>query len=366
VPEGEPQEERWAVLFRPEQLTVAARREELSDPALGEGVVEEVRDLGALRRLRVRLEGVPGAFPLGKDFGESGLPLGVLLPTAAEGSFRVGERVWVGARGHHVLPQQMRRLLVLADATSQGRQTLTLGTLLARGMGASAKVLCLAEDEASAQRLLESVRESPGAAAAELTFEARSEHADRAMEAELDRGEYDLVVLSGAERDSAALARRSHVSVLVARSPRPEIHKVLLCTAAGEPGKLDVLFGAEIARSTGAAATLLYVEQPSDTGAGAIERVPPSPAGKLRTLAWIGQHLEQGRRTLSSQGVSAEPRVRRGEVLEEILAEATEGDYDLIVVGGHRRRTWFRTPERDLPADLLARADRPVLVVKES
>jgi nucleotide-binding universal stress UspA family protein len=141
---------------------------------------------------------------------------------------------------------------------------------------------------------------------------------------------------------------------------------VLLCTAAGEPGKLDVLFGAEIARSTGAAATLLYVEQPSATGAGAIETVPPSPAGKLGTLAWIGQHLEQGRRTLSSQGVSAEPRVRRGDVLEEILAEATEGDYDLIVVGGHRRRTWFRTPERDLPADLLSRADRPVLVVKES
>lgn len=116
----------------------------------------------------------------------------------------------------------------------------------------------------------------------------------------------------------------------------------------------------------GAAATLLYVEDESDTGFARTGTKHRGKTGAPSTAVWIERHLEQGLRTLSGQGVSAQPKVRRGKVLEEVLSEASEGDYDLLVIGGHRKKTWFRTRERDLAANLLARSDRPVLVVKGS
>lgn len=75
-------------------------------------------------------------------------------------------------------------------------------------------------------------------------------------------------------------------------------------------------------------------------------------------------HLEQGVRTLQAQGVAAEMKVRRGTVADEILGEAAEGDYDLIVIGGHMARSWLDSPDRDMTTELIRRADRPVLVVK--
>jgi hypothetical protein len=68
--------------------------------------------------------------------------------------------------------------------------------------------------------------------------------------------------------------------------------------------------------------------------------------------------------TLLSQGVAAQAKIRRGQVLQEILAEMNEGDHDLLVVGGHMRGTWLNVPERDLASELVREADRPVLVVK--
>ena len=68
--------------------------------------------------------------------------------------------------------------------------------------------------------------------------------------------------------------------------------------------------------------------------------------------------------TLAGQGVAAETKIRDGPALTEILAEAAEGDYDLIVIGGHLRRTSSKRPKKDLTTDLLLQAKRPVMIVK--
>ena len=152
--------------------------------------------------------------------------------------------------------------------------------------------------------------------------------------------------------------------MLVAQGEPRETRRVLLCTAAGEPGKLDVLLGAQFARSLGAKVTLLHVEHPDPRWGPR----PDEPAGETtatrRARAWIERHLEEGLRTLRGQGVAAESRIRYGEPLAEILAEVTQGDHDMIVVGAHRERTYLDAPERDLVAGLVHRADRPVLIVK--
>jgi nucleotide-binding universal stress UspA family protein len=148
----------------------------------------------------------------------------------------------------------------------------------------------------------------------------------------------------------------------VAHGPRPQLRRVLLCTAAGEPGKLDVFFGGQVARTTGAAATLLFVDGPAFGGLSASGNGPAPDGWKKRF--WIERHLDQGLQTLAAQGVQAQVSVRQGDALEQILAEAEEKEHDLIVIGGHLARTWADVPERDLATELVARARRPVLVVK--
>jgi nucleotide-binding universal stress UspA family protein len=180
---------------------------------------------------------------------------------------------------------------------------------------------------------------------------------------------YDLILVPDYDRDAKSvrerrvvvegLARWAGTPVLIASRAENRIERVLLCTGAGEEGKADVAFGGRFARSVGARATLLFVDDRQVPG-WEQERIHVEPP-------WIIEHLRRGVEALRARGVSADAEVRRGPVLEQILAEAIERNHDVIVVGRHvpgsrgRRRA---TP--DLASELVQRADRSVLVVHDS
>src|SRR5579863_7931815 len=104
---GEREQEVVAVA-RPEEVEVAASREELGSRYLGRGVVDEVMFTGALERLRVRLaNGADG--PLLVMAGAEGEENGALQVTRTPASqrdleLRPGQRVAVGVRRVHMLP----------------------------------------------------------------------------------------------------------------------------------------------------------------------------------------------------------------------------------------------------------------------
>jgi nucleotide-binding universal stress UspA family protein len=271
----------------------------------------------------------------------------------------------VEVRGYHLLPRLPWRLLLLVDDTPESIEAARLCQIVAASAGARLAVIGASGAESSAP--VASLKESLPPPNVRISFADRN--LTQSALAELERVAYDLVFLPGAGggRDqqnrvaSGEIAARSPVPVLLAQGEPRETRRVLLCTAAGEPGKLDVLLGAQLARSFGAGVTLLYVERGESRPHG--DRVGETTAVR-RARAWIERHLEQGVRTLRGQGVAAESRIRYGEPLAEILSEAAEGNHDLIIVGGHVEHTYFDAPERDLAASLIHRADRPVLVVK--
>jgi sulfate/thiosulfate transport system ATP-binding protein len=368
----------WAVLFRPEDLTLATEKNGLSGPVLGEGTVEEIREKGPSQQILVRLEPLPGVWPLKREYGEAGLALLVSLPSEREGRLTpaVGEKTWVGVREYHLLPRLPWRLLLLVDDTPQSAYAATLCEKVAAASGARLTVLSGSGSESSTP--ISRLRESLPPADLRISV-ADGDLTQRAL-AELDRIGYDLVFLpgsfgadsenlsrgrrgkNGGRLESREIAANCSVPMLVAQGEPRETRRVLLCTAAGEPGKRDVLLGAQLARSLGARVTLLHVEH-ADPRWGSGEPAAETTATR-RARAWIERHLEQGLRTLRGQGVAAESRIRYGEPLSEILAEVAEGDHDMIVVGAHRERTYLDAPERDLVAGLVHRADRPVLIVK--
>jgi sulfate/thiosulfate transport system ATP-binding protein len=368
----------WAVLFRPEDLTLATERTGFPGPVLGEGTVEEIREKGPSRQILVRLEPLPGVWPLKREYGEAGLALLVSLPSEREWgpAPAVGEKTWVGVREYHLLPRLPWRLLLLVDDTAQSAYAASLCEKVAAAAGARLTVLGGSKQESSpaVSRLRESLQP------ADLRISVADGDLTQRAIAELDRIVYDLVFLPGSFGDdsenlsrgrrgknderveSREIAASCPVPMLVAQGEPRETRRVLLCTAAREPGKTDVLMGAQLARSFGARVTLLHVEH-ADPRWGSGEPAAETTATR-RARAWIERHLEQGLRTLRGQGVAAESRIRYGEPLSEILAEVAEGDHDMIVVGAHRERTYLDAPERDLVAGLVHRADRPVLIVK--
>lgn len=358
-------EGRAEVLFRPEDLTLAPEQSRLNEPVLGAGVVEQVTFLGPLRHVRVRLDPLPGTWPLPLRYGEEGIPLTVALLSGANGTddIQVGQTVWVGIRRFHVLPRIALRLLIVTDGSAEAEHGLHLAARLGQDTGGSATVLAMGEGRAE-----EALRSRAGEAlqrvVPDLRLKARRGDVGAEILRELGQSEYDLVIVGGPSDPhrpwaggavAARLIREAPIPVLVAKAPRPAIRRVLLCLAGGEPGKLDVMFTARLARRAGATVTLLHVHQEGKP-VGTDEDAGPD--------RWLARQLERGRLTLLGQGVRAEAKIRLGTVVDEILAEAAEGDYDLIVVGGHIPSHLPTMFERDVAAEVVTQADRPVLVVR--
>ena len=76
-----------------------------------------------------------------------------------------------------------------------------------------------------------------------------------------------------------------------------------------------------------------------------------------------GEWLAQGLEGLEQVEIEATPKVRHGLVVDEIIAEARDGRYDLIVIGAHPHEGWQSILLEDVAAQIVRKAKRPVLVI---
>ena len=84
----------------------------------------------------------------------------------------------------------------------------------------------------------------------------------------------------------------------------------------------------------------------------------------IRLRAPEGEILERDVEILAQPHIHATPKVRHGPIIEEILDEASTGDYNLVVIGAHREQGWQRVLLADIAHQIITRLDRPVLVVR--
>lgn len=367
-PEG-----RLEVLFRPEDLTLATSREELTIPVLGQGIVEQVQFLGTLQRLRLRLQPLPNTWRLPAEFGETGVPIQVARVPRSDGhlDFQVGQQVWVGINNFHILPRIPMRLLLGVDEHSNLETLFPFAITLARATSGPLTVLSAAEDKADAEQLLTFAREGLSSHLENIQFHARVGRApDEILKHSMENA-YDLLVVAEPRKTTPRseiiwreLTRRSRIPILVVKGARPSVRRMLFCTAGGEPGKRDIIYGGRLARRTGASTTLLYVnpEPAAGISAGVLGSNPRAQSFARPSRPWILNHLEEGALTLRNQGIHVEVQERQGAVIEEILREARKGEHDLIVIGRHLESA-ARFGGSDLTTEILQRAECPVLVV---
>jgi len=85
----------------------------------------------------------------------------------------------------------------------------------------------------------------------------------------------------------------------------------------------------------------------------------------LESKSELGVNLRRQRESLERLGVPTEVHVRHGIVLDQVFAEAREGDHDLIVTGSSQARGLLRHYIMgDLTRSILNHANCPVLVAR--
>ena len=368
VPVESPHDEGSPVqlLFRPEQVVLDANKPPPDLPVVGKGAVLEESFGGPLRRVRLRLPRLAGTRQIAPapPFGEEGLLVDAALPSEAALD---GQELWVGLRAWTILDPPHPHLLI-CDSGEGPTTPLQVARLLAERLRATTTALAVAENPDQAEALQAKLRERveaaglPGAA-----LRVRFGKAAEQIAVEQAESLYELLVMTARPKSKAsrlpvlearALARHlgetlmnvlrhADIPVLVAKGERTQIGRVLICTAAGEPGKSDVREGGRLARRLGAPVTLLYVAREP----GGISSLTQS-------------HLDRAAATLKSIDVEVHVRIRSApSAVVGIMAEAREGDHDLIVIGAHGPRSRIRFKLNDVMLQVLSTADRHVLVV---
>jgi nucleotide-binding universal stress UspA family protein len=246
---------------------------------------------------------------------------------------------------------------LLCDDTQGSCEPLVIAQRLARDLQGALTILGVVDDSQAADQLhatLQRRKEEIGLRQAELRIRF-GDRRDQILQ-EQSENDYDYVILTlrrasgrSLQPDNVTLSLlgRLGAPVLLANSQPSNLSRLLICTAAGEPGKRDVHVGGRLARRLGASVKLLHVAR------------EPAKVSKA-TMS----HLEQAAATLQALEVPCEVRVRHAAApVEGILQEAREGNHDLIVVGNQGPEARRPFSPHHVTSQVIARARVPMLVV---
>jgi nucleotide-binding universal stress UspA family protein len=194
---------------------------------------------------------------------------------------------------------------------------------------------------------------------------------------EVEEGHYELVVV-GAQAIRGGIKRlikspgilsiveNAPCPVLIVKGSNRPIQKILLCDSGVEDSSLPGRFAVRYADLSKHEEEITILHVMSQISAG-----PGIPGKQLRAEAEDliqentpeGHVLERNIQILNQPLIHPHPKIRHGFVVDEILAEAQDGDYDLVIIGAHRREGWRGILLDDLAQKIILQIDRPILVV---
>lgn len=214
-------------------------------------------------------------------------------------------------------------------------------------------------------------------------------HAATEIVREAEEGDYDLVIVGSCQDRNLVkrLLRGSTMVRVVEHAPCPvivtkgeagPIRRILLCDSGANYGPASTNMGRVcptllsrfvtqpadlLARE--AEIVVLHVMSQMSAGPGVIGKVLRSNAEKLiEEHAPEGELLEADVQALERLGIQARAEVRHGLVVDEILAEAQRGNYDLVVIGAYRGEGWQRILLDDQAHRIIVQLERPVLILR--
>ena len=272
------------------------------------------------------------------------------------------------------------RVLLYSDGSEVGSQALKLGRRIARALANAVDILAIARtverEEVSSKEIEATVSELEAADISVAVYRRPGTLGQELLE-QADAKDYDLIVIGSEGRRgirrllagsrACSILGGAATSVLVVKGrERKRIAHILACSAAGPASEETIQFAARLARALEASVTLLHVmsqialeesAKGADLEAGAAELIE----GEARE----GAHLEAMLEILEDAGIEAEAVVRHGLVVDEIIAEAREGQFDMLVIGAHTTPDIVGLLSIDLAQQIMLTVDRPILIVHQ-
>ena len=273
------------------------------------------------------------------------------------------------------------RILIVTSSSPHTQQALCFGGQLAWRAGEPPTLLWVSRRRPTQVRLgkeLARLRQLLEPGSAHVHSKARFGRLAEQILREAEEEEYDLIIIGERLRPSGVLARlfgstvrtvaeRAPCPVLVVKGQVRPLRRLLLCDSGVLSPPLLDRFTARLAPLLDAQQeiTVLHVMSQISAGPGVRGEQLRADAEELMSEhSPEGQLLEHDLDILEGSDLNAQPKVRHGLVVDEILEEAGSGDYDLVVIGAHPEKGWRRILLDDLAHRLLMRLKRPVLVVR--
>jgi nucleotide-binding universal stress UspA family protein len=269
------------------------------------------------------------------------------------------------------------KLLICSDGSPQAEQAVRLGTAIAAGCQSEVVLLGIIESPGQSQAILDSLKRGQAA------LEDKKIHAELVTKAGKPLGEivrrtqeahYDLVIIGAVRKNGGGAFRVSSTAykivkkiappVLIVSGQQAAIRRILICSGGQRQIENGVRLGGEIARGFGATVNLLHVMPEPPALYSGLSRVVETPAWLLNSKSELGLNLRHWKEALQSQGVTAEVVLRQGSVLEQILHEIAEGEYDMVVTGSALSRGLRTYVLGDISREIMNRAACAVLVVR--
>jgi sulfate/thiosulfate transport system ATP-binding protein len=366
-PEGAPPHDQGApvrILFRPEVVALfdGPFPVQSAVQVIGRGRVIGQVFTGTALRVRLQTESLLGVRAVAPPppYGESTTIIEAQVPShaALARSLTLGDELWIGLRDYHVLAPSGLKVLVCSDGSPTGAAAAAFGLQLAQTTNGPTTLLGVATTAAAMNPIREELEKlhlhNPAGVNPHLVTRVRQGISAEEILLEAQAGDYEVVVMGRGDNPERLgttarhVLEQAHLPVLLVQQPRPQLRSILICTAGGQPGKSDVLFGGRLARQTAAGVTVFHVRHPQATTADA---------------ARVQAHLHRAQRSLQALGVSATTNMAEGDALQQILAEAEAGDYDLIVIGAPAPQHRSQPIWQDLATRIVGGTARPVAVV---
>lgn len=264
------------------------------------------------------------------------------------------------------------RILMCTDGSKHALQAMEYGAIIARGFKSDVTVLGIVEKKNQKESVEKSLEKSKELfSSLDVHIKQISGLADVEILKESDAVDYDLIIMGSKGRRGirrfflgdtvSKVGKYAKTSTLVVRGNHPEIRKILVCTAAmSQRGEENVRLAGMIGKAAGAEYIgIVHV----------MDKIPLLDI-KEREGAFFREgagsteiaFMEKIPKILEDMGLNGQAKIRYGLVMDEILYEAKEKDYDLIVVGEHSTVGIPKYLVGDIAWGIMEHAKRPVLI----
>jgi nucleotide-binding universal stress UspA family protein len=271
------------------------------------------------------------------------------------------------------------KILFCSDGSSQAENAVRYGALIAAAYQAETSILGIVEKAGQEDAVLQALRRAQDILKEHHLNAELITKAGRPVPEIVKRTEetkYDLVVIGAVRKGTRGprwmSARAYNIiesvapPVLVVVGERSAFRRILLSTGGTAQSDATVRFAGDIAHRVNATVTLLHVmAEPPAVFANLIRSEEKNMDHLLQSNSQLGRSLRREKELLENMAVPCEVRLRHGLVLNELLDELRQTEYDMVVSGSSPSRNKLRAYIMgNITREIVNRADVPVLVVR--